>query len=89
MPLLRTVGRTAVIAGTASSVSGRVNRRQQRKWSEQEQQQVAAPPPPAAAPVEEVSMDDKVEQLKKLAELRDAGIITEQEFGAQKAKILG
>jgi len=94
MPLLRTVGRTAVIAGTASSVSGRVNRRQQRKWSEQEQQQTAqqqtaATPPPAAAPVEEVSMDDKVEQLKKLAELRDAGIITEQEFGAQKAKILG
>jgi hypothetical protein len=93
MPLLRTVGRTAVIAGTASTVSGRVSRRQQRKWSAQEQQQMAqqqAAPPPAAAPAApEASMDDKVEQLKKLAELRDAGIITEQEFGAEKAKILG
>lgn len=101
MPLLRTVGRTAVIAGTASAVGGRVQHRQQQRWNQQEQQQyeqqqaalaaqqqaaqaAAAPPPPPA-----VGMDDKVEQLKKLAELRDAGILTEQEFGAQKAKILG
>lgn len=98
MPLLRTVGRTAVIAGTASAVSGRVNRRQQQRWNErsqaeayQQQQQAAQappPPPPSAAP-EDTSMDQKVEELKKLAELKEQGILTEEEFAAQKARILG
>jgi hypothetical protein len=98
MPLLRTVGRTAVIAGTASAVSGRVQRRQQQRWDErsqaeayQQQQQAAPPPPPPAAPASAAapSMEDKVEQLKQLAQLKDQGILTEEEFAAQKAKILG
>ncbi|HEX5095142.1 MAG TPA: SHOCT domain-containing protein [Acidimicrobiia bacterium] len=91
--LMRGVARTAVIAGTATAVSNRVSRRQANKWSAQEeqqyqaqqyqQQQAAAAAPPPAAPQE-----DMVEQLQKLASLKDQGILTEEEFAAQKAKIL-
>jgi len=99
--LLRGVARTAVIAGTASSVAGRVNHRQQQKWAQQEQpqqeqpqqyyaappQQQYAPPPPPPPPVDDEP--DMFEQLKKLGELRDQGILTDEEFAAQKAKVLG
>ena len=85
--LLRGIGRTAVIAGTATAVSNRVSRRQGNRWAEQEeqqyQQQQAAAPPPPAAPAQ-----DPIEQLKKLADLKNQGILTEEEFAAQKAKIL-
>jgi hypothetical protein len=96
--LLRGVARTAVVAGTASAVNGRVQRRQAEKFAERDaniaaqrtaayQQQAAPPPPaPAAAPA---PTTDVVSQLKSLAELRDQGILTEEEFAAQKAKILG
>ena len=91
--LLRGMARTAVVAGTATAVSGRVARRQQSKWAQQEeqqyaQQQAAAPPPPAApaaaAPAGEESM---IDQLKQLGELKEQGILTEEEFAAQKAKL--
>ena len=82
--LLRGVARTAVVAGTATAVSNRVSRRQANRWAQQEQQQYAeAPPAPAPAAA------DPVAQLKELAELKDQGILTEEEFAAQKAKILG
>ena len=88
MPLLRTVGRTAVIAGTASAVGGRVQHRQNEKWAAQEQQQyaqqAAAAPPPPAAPAE-----DPIEQLQKLGKLHEQGILTDEEFAAAKAKVLG
>jgi hypothetical protein len=85
-PLMRTVGRTAVIAGTATVVAGGVNRRQQAKAA---QQQPAAAPAEAAAPVDEApSSDDLINKLKELASLKDQGILTEAEFDAQKAKIL-
>ena len=85
--LLRGVARTAVIAGTATSVSNRVSRRQANRWAAQDEQQYQeqAPPPqpaPAAAPT------DTVTQLKELAELKNQGILTEEEFAQQKAKIL-
>jgi hypothetical protein len=121
--LLRGVARTAVVAGTASAVSGRVQRRQADKFAERDahaaaqrseayaqetgapptdappptqygappQQVYAAPPepqyapPPPAAP----SQADVISQLKQLGELRDAGVLTEDEFAAQKAKLLG
>ena len=88
-PVMRTVGRTAVIAGTASAVSGRVNRRQQQKYAEQDAQaqQAAAPPPAAAAPAAADS-DELINKLKELATLKDQGVLTEEEFSAQKAKIL-
>ncbi|MER6218848.1 SHOCT domain-containing protein [Streptomyces sp. NPDC001674] len=91
--LLRGVARTAVVAGTATAVSNRVSRRQAGRWQAQQaeaqdpyaqapaaQQQ---PPPPAPA-----GMDDKIGQLKQLAELKEQGILTDEEFAAQKARIL-
>ena len=90
--LMRTVARTAVVAGTATAVSNRVSRRQGNRWNQQaeaeayEQMQQAPPPPPPAAAAPQA---DTVSQLKELAELKDAGILTEEEFAAQKAKILG
>ena len=84
--LLRGVARTAVIAGTATSVSNRVSRRQGQRWAEQEQQQAPAyaePPPQAAAPAA-----DPMDQLVKLGELREKGLLTDEEFAQQKAKLL-
>jgi hypothetical protein len=95
--LLRGVARTAVVAGTASAVAGRVQHRQQGRWAAQEQQAAAeqAPPPQqyaepqyAEAPPAAPSTDDKLTQLKTLGELRDAGVLTDAEFEAQKGKIL-
>ncbi len=86
--LLRGVARTAVIAGTATSVSNRVSRRQGRRWAEQEE--ASAPPPPAPAPAAPAApAPDPIHQLKELAALRDQGVLTEAEFAAQKAKLLG
>ena len=85
--LLRGIARTAVVAGTATSVSNRVSRRQANRWAQQDEQQYqqAAPPPPPAPAAPAV---DPIAQLKELAELKDKGILTEEEFAAQKAKIL-
>jgi hypothetical protein len=84
--LLRGVARTAVIAGTATSVSNRVSRRQGQRWAQQEEEQQAQQaPPPAAAPSSGESM---IDQLKELGELKEQGILTEEEFAAQKAKLL-
>ncbi|HYN66705.1 MAG TPA: SHOCT domain-containing protein [Ornithinibacter sp.] len=118
--LLRGVARTAVVAGTATAVSGRVQRRQADKYAErdahaaaqrsaayeeemgaqQQQQQYAPPQPQYAAPPQQqyaappepppvASQEDLISQLKQLGELRDSGILTEDEFAAQKAKLLG
>jgi len=86
-PVVRTMARTAVVAGTATAVSGRVSRRQQGRYAEQDQ---AAAPPPEEAPVAPAggATDDKVAHLKELADLKDQGILTEEEFAAEKAKIL-
>ena len=84
--LLRTVGRTAAIAGTATAVSGRVQRRQANKWSQQEAAQ--APPEAAPAPAAPASSASMIDQLKELGELKSQGILTEDEFAAQKAKLL-
>ena len=95
--LLRGIARTAVVAGTATAVSNRVSRRQGNRWAQEDQSaysqqyaepqyaepQYAAPPPPAAS-----GTDDMIEQLRKLAELKDQGILSEEEFAAQKARIL-
>lgn len=102
--LVGTMARTAVIAGTATAVSGNVQRRQynramskeeeaqaeydqqqqlaqmQQQVNQVQQQQQAAP---AAAPA-----DDLHAQLTKLADLKAAGILTDEEFAAAKAKLL-
>lgn len=87
MPLLRGVARTAVIAGTATAVSNRVSRRQANRWSQQESPQAAPPAPAPAAPA--APAPDVVSQLKGLADLRAQGVLTDAEFEAQKAKVLG
>lgn len=94
--LLRGVARTAVIAGTATSVSNRVSRRQANRWSQEQpapppQEYAPAPPQapaPAPAPAAGSGVDDMLTQLKKLGELRDAGVLSDEEFAAQKARIL-
>jgi Short C-terminal domain len=94
MGLLRGVARTAAVAGTATAVSGRVRRRQDAKFAERDAQSAAqrdqgyqqqtVPPAPAAP-----AAADPLEQLKTLGELKAQGVLTEAEFAAQKAKILG
>jgi hypothetical protein len=86
--LLRGVARTAVIAGTATSVSNRVSRRQARRWSQQGEYDEPQPAAPAPAPVAAAPAVDPIERLKELAALKDQGILTEEEFAAQKALIL-
>ena len=85
--LLRGIARTAVIAGTATSVSNRVSRRQGERWAQQDAAayQEQAPPPQAPA----AAAPDPIEQLKQLGQLHEQGVLTDEEFAAQKAKILG
>src|SRR5215207_321594 len=103
MGLIGGMARTAVVAGTATAVSNRVSRRQGNRWAEKDEsaqdaadaeayrqqqanaQQQAPPPPPEPAPP---AQPDVIGQLQKLGELKAAGILTEEEFAAQKAKIL-
>ena len=89
MPLLRAMARTAVVAGTATSVSNRVSRRQQGRWAGQEQQQMAAAPPPQAYAAPPAPEADPIERLKELGQLHESGVLTDQEFADAKAKILG
>jgi hypothetical protein len=120
--LLRGVARTAVVAGTATAVSGRVQRRQAEKYTSRDAQIAAdrssayqqdmgyaqpapqqyaqpapqqyaqpapqpqyAPAPPPAAP----SQEEVIDQLTKLGQLHASGVLTDDEFATQKAKILG
>jgi membrane protease subunit (stomatin/prohibitin family) len=87
MGLLRMAARTAVVAGTATAVSGRVQRRQQARYAQEDEQQYAQQQPQyeQAPPAE----DDATEQLQKLAALHTQGVLTDEEFAASKAKILG
>ncbi len=90
--LMRGVARTAVIAGTATAVSNRVSRRQANRWQSQSSPQYDEPPPPPpapAAPAPPTVGPDMVKQLTDLAALRDSGVLTDEEFAAQKARILG
>lgn len=85
MGLLRGMARTAVVSGTATAVSNRVSRRQANRWASQEQEQAQeAAPQPAAS-----SSDDTVAQLQQLAQLKDQGILTQEEFDAKKKQLLG
>ncbi|AVV44577.1 hypothetical protein C6376_27215 [Streptomyces sp. P3] len=92
--LLRGVARTAVIAGTATAVSNRVSRRQAGRWAEQDSArqdvgQQATPPAPAAAQPHDDDMTAKIDQLRQLADLKAQGVLTEEEFAAQKRRLLG
>lgn len=83
MGLVRMAARTAVVAGTATAVSGRVAHRQAEKYNEQAAQQQAAAAPAAPA------VDETTEKLQQLAALHAQGILSDEEFAAAKAKALG
>ena len=90
--LLRGMARTAVVAGTATAVSNRVSRRQSERWAGQDQaaypQEYAEPPAPApAAPA--APAESRIDQLKALGELKAQGVLSDAEFEAEKARILG
>ena len=103
MGLIRGVARTAVVAGTATAVSNRVSRRQEGRWAAQDAaaaqpvaeappQMVYAtpaplPPPPMPSPADDI--DTQLAQLKELTLLKEQGVLTYEEFEAQKRKILG
>jgi hypothetical protein len=97
--LLRGVVRTAAVAGTATAVSNRVSRRQAERWQEQggqqpmeyryEAQQPQQQAPAAPAPPAQTGTASTIDQLKELGELKSQGVLTDEEFAAQKAKILG
>ncbi len=95
MGLMRMAARTAVVAGTATAVSGRVAHRQASKYNEQaeaqayEQQQAAAAAPPAPAAPAPAPQDDQMAQLQNLAQLHTQGVLSDEEFAAAKAKVLG
>ena len=89
--LLRGMARTAVVAGTATAVSNRVSRRQYQRWSAQSaypQPGYAPEPEPAASPPA-AGGESRIEKLKDLAALKEQGVLTEEEFAAEKARILG
>jgi hypothetical protein len=85
MGLLRGMARTAVVAGTATSVSNRVSRRQAQRWDAQDNaaNSQAAPAAPS------YNNDDQIRQLEKLGELHERGILTDEEFDDQKRQVLG
>lgn len=87
--LLRGVARTAAIAGTATAVSNRVSRRQAARWANEapayDTYEAAPPPPPAPAPP---AAADPIARLSDLGRLHEAGTLTDEEFAAQKARIL-
>ena len=93
MPLRRrpmaTMARTAMIAGTATAVSGRVAHNQQMKYQQQAAAQPQAAPAAAPAPAPVAPENDDVAQLQQLAQLHAQGILTDDEFTAKKAQILG
>lgn len=82
--LLRGVARTAVVAGTATAVSNRVSRRQAERWAAQEEPQG----PPEPADPSRTDPDPKISRLKELGELKASGVLTAEEFAAEKARIL-
>lgn len=86
----RPIARAAVIGGTAYAAGKAGARSANNEAAEQAQQEAyaAPPPPPAAAPPAGGMTDDKIAQLKQLAELRDSGVLTDAEFEVQKAKLL-
>jgi hypothetical protein len=91
MGLIRGMARTAVVAGTATAVSNRVSRRQAERWQRQEYEQPAqyAAPPPQPAPAPAAGGADMTAELERLATLRNQGVLTDEEFAAAKAKLLG
>lgn len=89
MGLIGGIARTAIASGTWTAVSNRVSERQANRWAQQDQQQPEQPAPAPAPPAAGGGGRDPIAQLKDLADLKAQGVLTEEEFAAQKARILG
>jgi hypothetical protein len=87
--LLRGMARTAVVAGTATAASNRVSRRQSQRWAAQEEQAYPHEPPPPAGTAPAAGGESRIDQLKALGELKAQGVLSDAEFEAEKARILG
>ncbi|MCB8984381.1 MAG: SHOCT domain-containing protein [Ardenticatenaceae bacterium] len=100
--LVRGMARTAAVVGTATATRNAINRRQADKnvaaysnaMEHQASQQYAPPPqqyapPPAEEYYAPPSQEDVITQLERLGALKAQGILTEEEFAAEKAKLLG
>ena len=87
MGLLRMAARTAVVAGTATAVSGRVARLQAGRYDQQQEAQ--APPPEAAPEPDAAPQDPVIAKIQELAQLHSQGVLSDEEFSAAKAKALG
>ena len=94
--LIRGVARTAVVAGTATAVSNRVSRRQARRWGYMDEPQQQQPPQEAYPPPQQAyaqpppqQEEDPIAKLREYAKLHEDGIVTDEEFDAQKRKLLG
>jgi hypothetical protein len=81
------MARVAVVSGTATAASNRVNRRQSQRWAAQEQAAAPQAPPAPSAPAQDG--ESRMDQLKSLGELKAQGVLTDEEFEAEKARILG
>ncbi|MER8187867.1 SHOCT domain-containing protein [Kitasatospora sp. NPDC094015] len=85
--VLGTAARTAVVAGTATAVSGRVSRRQDERAAAQ------APPPQQPAPAQAAAAggltEEDISSLERLGALHQQGVLSDQELAAAKARILG
>lgn len=87
MGIIKTAAKVAV----ASSIHGRVQRRQQRRWAAEDQRAMAEP---RVVPVADTTVaptdrsSGRISQLKELGELRDSGVLTGAEFEAEKSRIL-
>jgi hypothetical protein len=84
-PIARAAVRTTAVVGTAAVVGGHMANKQAQAQAAQAQQ---APPEPQYAPAPAAPAVDPIEQLTKLAALKDSGALTEAEFEAEKAKLL-
>ena len=89
MGLMRMAARTAVVAGTATAVSGRVAHKQNQKYADQAAEQQAAAEAPAPAAPAAAPVDDTTAKLQQLAALHAQGILSDEEFASAKAKALG
>jgi nucleoid-associated protein YgaU len=87
--LVGLAARTAVVAGTATAVSGGMRNRQEQRMEAQQAQAQPAPPPPPAPVAAPAAAPDMTTELQKLADMKTQGLLTDDEFAKAKAQLLG
>ena len=82
----RTRRRTMLVAGGLAYAAGRQANQGDEQGDEEDEQGYDAPPPAPPAPA---AADDATTELERLASLHDSGVLSDDEFSAAKAKVLG